>query len=48
VKAELMDSEEESGEETSGPNQSGKKRKMLFIYLLITELVEQVVHLQFA
>lgn len=27
VKAELVDSEDESGEETSGPNQSGKKRK---------------------
>lgn len=28
VKAELVDSEDESGEETSGPNQFGKKRKL--------------------
>lgn len=28
MKAELVDSEDESGEETSGPNQSGKKRKL--------------------
>lgn len=28
VKAEFLDSEDESGEETSGPNQSGKKRKL--------------------
>lgn len=27
VKAEMVDSEDESGEETSGPNQTGKKRK---------------------